>query len=38
MGPVQLPHREIGVSVKAEKNPGHSLRIANDETGKELTV
>ena len=38
MGPVQLPHREIGVSVKAEKDAGRSLRIADDETREELTV
>ena len=36
--PVHLPHREIGVPVKAEKNTGLSPRIADDETGEELTV
>jgi len=38
MCPLQLPHREVGVSVKAEKNAGRSLRIADDEAREGLAV
>ena len=37
-GPFQLPHCQIGVSVKTEKDAGRSLRIADDKTREGLAV
>src|ERR1700674_246276 len=36
--PFQLPHCQVGVSVKAEKDAGCSLWITDDETREKLTV
>src|SRR6266513_1345439 len=38
MGPLQLPHRQICISVEAEKNAGRTPRVANDETREELAI
>jgi hypothetical protein len=38
MRPFYLPHCEIRISVKAEKNAGCSLRIADDKTREQLAI
>src|SRR6476469_1378102 len=37
-GPFCLPHREVGISVKAEKNTERSSRIADNKAREELAI
>ena len=38
MRPVQLPHSEIGIAVKAEENPGSRSWISDDESSQPLSI
>ena len=36
--PVQLPHCEIGIAMKAKENPGSRSRIPDDESNQPLSI